>query len=38
MKLNYYDNMVYLIIIFILFITIILKYLCDNVFKCNKVI
>ena len=36
MKLNFYDNMLYLVIILILFISIILKYLCTYVFKCRK--
>ena len=36
MKLDFYDNMLYLSIILILFIAIILKYLCTYVFKCRK--
>ena len=37
MKLNFYDNMIYLVIIMILFIAIILKYLCTYVYKCKKI-
>ena len=36
MKLSFYDNMMYLIIILILFFAIIIKFLCVYIFKCNK--
>jgi len=36
MILNFYDNMLYLVIILTLFVAIILKYLCVYVFKCRK--
>ena len=36
MKLTLSDNIVYILIILILFIAIILKYLCTNIFKCHK--
>ena len=36
MKFSLSDNIIYLLIMFILFIAIILKYLCTTVFKCKK--
>ena len=36
MKLTFNDNLLYILIIFILLIAILIKYLCIYIFKCDK--
>ena len=36
MKLTFYDNLAYIIIILILLTAVIMKFLCDYIFKCNQ--
>lgn len=35
MKLTYYDNVAYILIIITLLLAIIVKYLCEHVFNCD---
>lgn len=35
MKLTYYDNLAYILIILIMTTAVVLKYLCDYKFKCS---
>lgn len=36
MIIDYYDNILYILIICILLIAIIIKYLCVYVYRCNR--